>query len=214
MRPAVGAPHERGGTFEAAGIGFTMVTAVHNRLGAIIDHADGQVTRDLGCWGWILQFEDGTTVYNSGDTDVFVRTCGSSASGSARYRRPADRRSLHHGAGRRGRASRHDRPPTVIPVHYATFPALAGRPEELDDQTDVRVVALEPGETYEPSPRESPRAVLAEPVRDNEREHEAAREGRVDETSGASAAAARSRGPLPAEDPAAERGRTASVRAR
>jgi L-ascorbate metabolism protein UlaG (beta-lactamase superfamily) len=38
---------------------------------------------------------------------------------------------------------------TVIPVHYGTFPILAGTPEELRDQTSVEVVALEPGETWE-----------------------------------------------------------------
>src|SRR5918992_1574193 len=59
-----------GGRFEAAGIGFTMVTAVHTG-GATLTTADGQVTRDLGCWGWVLDFEDGTSVYHSGDTDVF-----------------------------------------------------------------------------------------------------------------------------------------------
>jgi L-ascorbate metabolism protein UlaG (beta-lactamase superfamily) len=37
----------------------------------------------------------------------------------------------------------------VIPVHYATFPALAGTPTELAAATDAQVVALEPGETWE-----------------------------------------------------------------
>jgi L-ascorbate metabolism protein UlaG (beta-lactamase superfamily) len=37
----------------------------------------------------------------------------------------------------------------VVPVHYATFPALAGTPDELRDYTTARVVELEPGETYE-----------------------------------------------------------------
>ena len=60
-----------GGRFEAAGLGFTMVRAVHSG-GATLTQPDGrQVTRELGCWGWILDFEDGTTVYHSGDTDVF-----------------------------------------------------------------------------------------------------------------------------------------------
>ena len=38
---------------------------------------------------------------------------------------------------------------TVVPVHYATFPALAGTPDQLRDETSARVVELEPGETYE-----------------------------------------------------------------
>ena len=137
-----------GGTFEAAGIGFTMVTAVHTG-GATLTTPDGQVTRDLGCWGWVLQFEDGTTVYQSGDTDVFgdMRLIGERFSpeiailpiGGHYTMGPADA----------ARAADMIGAPTVIPVHYATFPALAGTPEELDDQIDARVVALEPGETYE-----------------------------------------------------------------
>jgi L-ascorbate metabolism protein UlaG (beta-lactamase superfamily) len=38
---------------------------------------------------------------------------------------------------------------TVIPVHYATFPILAGTPDELASATSAKVVALEPGETWE-----------------------------------------------------------------
>ena len=38
---------------------------------------------------------------------------------------------------------------TVIPVHYGTFPILAGTPDELRDATDAQVVELEPGATWE-----------------------------------------------------------------
>ena len=37
----------------------------------------------------------------------------------------------------------------AIPVHYATFPALAGTPAQLAAATDAQVVAQEPGETWE-----------------------------------------------------------------
>ena len=40
----------------------------------------------------------------------------------------------------------------MIPVHYGTFPILAGTPEELADATYAEVVALEPGETWEAHP--------------------------------------------------------------
>jgi L-ascorbate metabolism protein UlaG (beta-lactamase superfamily) len=42
--------------------------------------------------------------------------------------------------------------PLVIPVHYGTFPILAGTPKELEDHTSAQVVALEPGETWEAQP--------------------------------------------------------------
>ena len=59
-----------GGTVEVAGVKFTMVHADHTG-GATLGTGSDQVTRDLGCWGWILEFEDGTVVYQSGYTDVF-----------------------------------------------------------------------------------------------------------------------------------------------
>jgi L-ascorbate metabolism protein UlaG (beta-lactamase superfamily) len=37
----------------------------------------------------------------------------------------------------------------VIPVHYGTFPILAGTPAQLRDATSAEVVELEPGETWE-----------------------------------------------------------------
>ena len=41
---------------------------------------------------------------------------------------------------------------TVIPVHFGTFPALAGTPEELREHTPATVVGLEPGDTWEMEP--------------------------------------------------------------
>jgi L-ascorbate metabolism protein UlaG (beta-lactamase superfamily) len=137
-----------GGTFEAAGIGFTMVHADHSG-GATLTSADGQVTRELGCWGWILEFEDGTTVYHSGDTDVF----GDMRLIAERFHPEIAVLPIggHYTMGPRDAGLALDMigASTVIPVHYGTFPALAGTPEQLDDHTDVRVVALEPGGTYE-----------------------------------------------------------------
>jgi L-ascorbate metabolism protein UlaG (beta-lactamase superfamily) len=37
----------------------------------------------------------------------------------------------------------------VVPVHYGTFPILAGTPAELRDATGAEVIELSPGETWE-----------------------------------------------------------------
>jgi L-ascorbate metabolism protein UlaG (beta-lactamase superfamily) len=37
----------------------------------------------------------------------------------------------------------------AIPVHYGTFPILAGTPAQLAAETAARVVELQPGETWE-----------------------------------------------------------------
>jgi L-ascorbate metabolism protein UlaG (beta-lactamase superfamily) len=137
----------KGGTLEAAGIGFTMVRADHS--GAVTLTGGGPTTREVGCWGWVIRFEDGTTVYHTGDTDVFadmalVRerwtpTIAVLPIGGHFTMGPADAARAVALIGAR----------TVIPVHYATFPILAGTPAELAEATDAEVVALEPGETWE-----------------------------------------------------------------
>jgi len=136
-----------GGTVEAAGVRFTMVHADHTggaTLGAGVD----QVTRDLGCWGWVLEFEDGTVVYQSGDTDVF----GDMALIGERFGPQIAVLPIggHYTMGPRdaGRAADLVGVETVIPVHYATFPILAGTPEEMAGHTSAQVVTLEPGETW------------------------------------------------------------------
>jgi len=137
-----------GGTFQAAGIGFTMVPAVHSG-GATLSDVDPAVTRDLGCWGWVIDFEDGTRVYHSGDTDVFgdmalirerfAPTIAVLPIGGHYTMGPADA----------GRAVALCGASTVIPVHYGTFPILAGTPGELVAATNAKVVELQPGETWE-----------------------------------------------------------------
>ena len=141
----------KGGTVEAAGIRFTMVHADHSG-GATLTTGPEPVTRDLGCWGWVIEFEDGTTVYHSGDTDLFGDM------NLVRERFEPEIAVLpiggHYTMGPRdaGRALEMIGASTVIPVHYGTFPILAGTPDELRDATDADVVALEPGETWEATP--------------------------------------------------------------
>jgi L-ascorbate metabolism protein UlaG (beta-lactamase superfamily) len=138
----------KGGTVEAGGVSLTMVQAVHPG-GATLGEGDGQVTRDLGSWGWVFGFEDGTVVYHSGDTDLF---------GDMNLVRERFAPSIavlpiggHYTMGPRDAARAVDMlgVSTVIPVHYGTFPVLTGTPDELRQDTSAEVVALEPGETWE-----------------------------------------------------------------
>ena len=137
----------KGGTFEAAGIGFTMVHAEHS--GAVTLTGSGPTSREVGCWGWVIRFEDGTVVYHSGDTDLFGDM------GLVKDRWSPSIAVLpiggHFTMGPRdaGRAADLVGAATVIPVHYATFPILAGTPEELAVSTSARVQPLEPGDTWE-----------------------------------------------------------------
>ena len=137
----------KGGRVEVSGIGQTMVHAEHTR--GITIAGDPEATREVGCWGWLIEFEDGTRVYHTGDTDLFGdmalvkdRWAPSIAVlpiGGHFTMGPADagRALALIGAG------------VAIPVHYATFPILSGTPAELAAATKAKVVALEPGETWE-----------------------------------------------------------------
>jgi L-ascorbate metabolism protein UlaG (beta-lactamase superfamily) len=138
----------KGGRFDAAGIGFTMVHAEHTG-GVTITGGDAAVTRDLGCWGWLLEFEDGTRVYHTGDTDLF----GDMALVRERWAPTITVLPIggHYtmGPADAARAVALIGAKVVIPVHYGTFPALAGTPAQLAAATDAQVVELEPGETWE-----------------------------------------------------------------
>lgn len=136
-----------GGTVEAAGIRLTMFRAVHTG-GVTITGSGPEVTREVGCWGWLIEFEDGTRVYHSGDTDVFGDMAFVRDWGARIGVMPIGG---HYTMGPEGaaRAIELTGVATVIPVHYATFPILAGRPAQLAALTQASVVELQPGETWE-----------------------------------------------------------------
>lgn len=139
----------KGGRFEAAGIGLNMVHAEHSG-GVTVTGGEAEATREVGCWGWLIEFEDGTRVYHTGDTDLF----GDMALVRDRWAPSIAVLPIggHYtmGPADAARAVALIGAKVVIPVHYATFPALAGTPAQLQAATDAQVVALEPGETWEP----------------------------------------------------------------
>lgn len=138
----------KGGTVEAAGVRLTMVYADHSG-GATLTDGPTEVTRDLGAWGWILAFPDGPTVYHSGDTDLF----GDMALVRERYAPEIGVLPIggHYTMDPRGAARAADLlgVQKILPVHYGTFPALAGTPDELRSHTDIEVLTVDPGSTVE-----------------------------------------------------------------
>ncbi len=138
----------KGGRVEAAGIGLNMVHADHTG-GVTVTSGGVEATREVGCWGWVLEFEDGTRVYHSGDTDLFgdMALIGDRWAPSIAVLPIGGHFTMGPADAARAVALLEVR--TVIPVHYGTFPILAGTPAELAAATDAQVVALEPGETWE-----------------------------------------------------------------
>ncbi len=138
----------KGGTIEAHGIKVTLVHA---------DHSAGEIRGDAEVpiyfgepVGALIELENGFRILHAGDTDVF---------GDMRLIAELHRPDLamlpiggHFTMGPRGAALaaellnvRH-----VVPIHYGTFPILAGTPEQLRQELQARgwqaeVHAPEPG---------------------------------------------------------------------
>ncbi|HYH92030.1 MAG TPA: metal-dependent hydrolase [Candidatus Saccharimonadales bacterium] len=139
----------KGGTVEAAGLRITMTGADHS---AGDWNAGGETTLYLGePAGFIIELESGYRIYHAGDTQAF---------GDMALIRELHRPDLamlpiggHFTMGPAGAAVAvgllgvRD----VVPLHYGTFPLLAGTPDELRAELagrgldDVVVHAPEPG---------------------------------------------------------------------
>jgi L-ascorbate metabolism protein UlaG (beta-lactamase superfamily) len=141
-------PMNKGGTQEAAGIKFTMVHAVHSS--GIED--GGQILYGGEACGFIVTLEDGTRIYNAGDTGVHadMALIGELYRPDIALLPIGD---LYTMSPREAAvAARMLKPTWIVPAHWGTFPALTGTPdmlrEELKKQkVEAEVVALRPGET-------------------------------------------------------------------
>lgn len=136
----------KGGTQEIGGIAFTMVDARHSSSYS----ADGAAVYLGEAAGYVVTFENGLRVYVAGDTSVFgdMRliadlyrpTVAFLPIGGHFTMDPFEAAKACELLGVR----------TVIPMHYGTFPVLAGRPGRLRDLVaplGVEVVEMNPGET-------------------------------------------------------------------
>jgi L-ascorbate metabolism protein UlaG (beta-lactamase superfamily) len=135
----------KGGTVEVDGIKLSMTHALHS--GGFI--SDGQSITYLGDpAGYVIEFENGTTVYAAGDTALFgdMELIG-------RYLEPevailpiGD----HFTMGPRQAAAALELLGCrrCVPVHWGTFPLLHGTPDQLREHAPgVDVVSVEPGQT-------------------------------------------------------------------
>lgn len=139
----------KGGTQDFDGIRVTMVHADHSC--GILD--DGKILYGGEAVGYVIRFENGLTLYHSGDTNVF----GDMALIAKLYKPTitclpiGDHFTMSPFEA--GHAVRLIKPKTVIPMHYATFPLLRGTPDALRKQLKgvrgVKVADLKPGEWME-----------------------------------------------------------------
>ncbi len=130
----------KGGSVEVHGIRFTMTDAKHSSSGP-----DGEYLGEAA--GYVVEVENGTKLYFSGDTSVFgdMQLIGRIYAPDVAILPIGD----HFTMGPKEAAvalellgvSR------CVPCHYGTFPVLTGSPEELRKLTAVEVLAMQPGET-------------------------------------------------------------------
>lgn len=129
-----------------------FIPAVHSSTVAKGENADAQPGGNPG--GFLISIRGGPTVYHTGDTDLF-----SDMALISRYRKVTvmlacigDHFTM--GPARAAEAVRLVEPAMVIPMHFATFPALTGTPEALRTQLEngrlkTSMKAMNVGETIE-----------------------------------------------------------------
>ena len=141
----------KGGTVEANGLKVTMTTAVHSGGDW---NADAGMPMYLGDpAGFVVELENGYRIYHAGDTAAMLdmRLIGEL------YRPDLAMLPIggHYTMDPRAAAYAVEilGVKDVMPIHYGTFPILAGTPDELRDELskrglgDVGVHAPEPGGT-------------------------------------------------------------------
>jgi L-ascorbate metabolism protein UlaG (beta-lactamase superfamily) len=135
-----------GGTLKALGLQVTMVPAMHS---SSIEE-DGRIIYLGVAAGYVITFEDGLTIYFSGDTSIFgdMRLIGELYSPSIAFLPIGDLYTM--GPEQAAKACELLGVKQVVPMHYGTFPALTGTPaklRELVEPRGVQVLELKPGET-------------------------------------------------------------------
>ena len=135
----------KGGTAPVAGLKATMVHADHSC--GILD--EGKIVYGGDPCGYVLELENGYRIYHAGDTNVF----GDMKLIGELYRPDLAMIPIGGfytmGPREAALACRLLGVREVVPMHYGTFPALAGTPAELRELTrDIpgfKVAELKPG---------------------------------------------------------------------
>jgi L-ascorbate metabolism protein UlaG (beta-lactamase superfamily) len=126
----------KGGTIEAAGLKVSMVRAEHSS-GDL--YAGAETPIYLGePVGWIVELEDGFRLYFAGDTDVFgdMRLIAERYRPSLAFLPIGGHFTMDPVAA--AQAVELLGVDAVAPMHYGTFPALAGTPDELRSELAKR----------------------------------------------------------------------------
>jgi L-ascorbate metabolism protein UlaG (beta-lactamase superfamily) len=134
----------KGGTHDFDGIKVTLVHAEHS---CGITDGDQILYGGEAC-GMVIEFENGFTVYFAGDTDVFgdMRLIGELHDFDVAFLPIGDYYTMS--PKRAAKAVELLGVKTVVPMHFGTFPALVGRPSQLQElvHRGVKVLDIKPGD--------------------------------------------------------------------
>lgn len=141
-------PGNKGGSQTHFGCRITMTHAQHSSM--IDDGAEMVYAGEAA--GYVVRLPDGRALYHAGDTNVF------SDMGLIRRLYEPELAMLPIGdlftmdPREAALACEFLKPKTVLPLHYGTFPALTGTPDQLRElvgDQGVEVLSPKPGETFE-----------------------------------------------------------------
>jgi L-ascorbate metabolism protein UlaG (beta-lactamase superfamily) len=137
-----------GGTLKTRNLAVTMVPAMHSSSIEV----DGKSVYAGVATGYVIGFEDGLTIYYSGDTSIFsdMKLIGDVYKPSIAFLPIGDLYTM--GPEQAAVAAEMLAVRQVVPMHYGTFPALTGTParlRELVSRAGIDVLELKPGETSE-----------------------------------------------------------------
>ncbi len=140
-------PMSKGGTQKVGDFEVTMVHAIHSNS---FEDNGALVYGGEPC-GYILRLPGGLQIYHAGDTSVFgdMKLIGELYTPEVACLPIGDLYTM--GPREAAMAVRLLGVRHVVPMHYATFPPLTGRPEALGELTQdiagLEIHALKPGET-------------------------------------------------------------------
>jgi L-ascorbate metabolism protein UlaG (beta-lactamase superfamily) len=142
------APMNYGGNLQIGNVRVSMVEAKHSSC--IVD-GDKVIYAGNPC-GYVLTSEGAPTVYLAGDTSLFgdMRLYKELYAPQIGVLPIGDNFTM--GPKHAALAASYLGVKTVVPVHYGTFPALTGTPNELKEHlkgTGVEVVTLTPGQAMQ-----------------------------------------------------------------
>jgi L-ascorbate metabolism protein UlaG (beta-lactamase superfamily) len=138
----------KGGTVNLGYVKLSMTNALHSC--SIKDGDEALYGGEAA--GYVLTLADGRAAYFAGDTALFgdMKLIGEFYQPELAFLPIGDHFTMdpHQAA----HAARMLAVKQVIPMHYGTFPALTGRPEELSEKLQkdgIQVLTMEPGQTIQ-----------------------------------------------------------------